>query len=259
MKKIVAVSAVLLALFACAGCVTMHSDTVIEKDGSGTAAMEFGMSTSVAEALREMQAMDTSGQSDMELPAFDDIDKAEIEKAVKPFDVKLTGFEKSDADGRQLVKMTFAFKDLKGLSAAMTVAMGGGGEDAGEGLGIYEAGDGNLVLRQAQYDFSDLEIPTREEDADAAAEETEAPAQPSPEDMQKQMELMGKLMGAMSEMDVRIAITVPGDIVETNAPEQEGRTSIWTINAENMMSQGGDLNPVITFAGKGLKITPLTE
>lgn len=257
MKKFMSLSVVLLALLACAGCITMHSNTVIEKDGSGTAEMEFGMSVSVAEALLEMQEMDQSGQSEMELPAFDDIEKGEIEKAIKPFDVKLTNFEKNTVDGRQVVKMAFEFKDLRGLSAAMTVAMGGSGENTGEGMGIFDAGDGNLILKQAQYDFSDLEMPSGKAEEEAAEEA--APAQPNPEDMQKQMELMGKLMGAISEMDVRIAITVPGDIVESNAPEQDGRTSIWTINAENMMTQGGDLDPVITFAGKGLKITPLTE
>ena len=48
-----------------------------------------------------------------------------------------------------------------------------------------------------------------------------------PEQMQKQMELMGKLMASISELDVSMKITVPGEIVESNAPTVEGNTSIW--------------------------------
>ena len=72
--------------------------------------------------------------------------------------------------------------------------------------------------------------------------------------MQKQMQVMGTLMGAMAELDVSLKITVPGDIIESNAPVQEGRTSIWAINSSNMMTAGQDMEPVITFSGKGLKI-----
>ena len=66
-------------------------------------------------------------------------------------------------------------------------------------------------------------------------------------------------MGDDAELDVSMKITVPGDIVTTNAPAQEGRTSIWTVNGDNMMTAGQDMNPVITFSGKGLDIKPLAE
>ena len=68
---------------------------------------------------------------------------------------------------------------------------------------------------------------------------------------------MGKLMGAMSELDISMKITVPGDIINSNAPLVEGRTSIWTINQSNMMSSNQDMEPVITFSAKGLKLKAL--
>ena len=49
-------------------------------------------------------------------------------------------------------------------------------------------------------------------------------------------------------------ITVPGDVIESNAPQVDGRTSVWKIDPTNMMEQQGELEPVITFSGKGLKI-----
>jgi hypothetical protein len=156
-------------------------------------------------------------------------------------------------DGRETLNIILAFEDLKGLSFVMGRIMGEGG---GGGMGIFDAGDGNLVLRQAEYDFPD----------ESEAEEEEAGA-PTPEDMQnmdpqkmqKQMEIMGKLMGAMAELDVSFKITVPGDIVSSNAPETEGRTSVWAINSSNMMTMDQDMDPEIVFSGKGLKIKPLTD
>jgi hypothetical protein len=70
---------------------------------------------------------------------------------------------------------------------------------------------------------------------------------------------MGTLMGAISELDISMKVTVPGDIVSTNAPAQEGRTSIWAVNAGNMMTMDQDMAPEIVFSAKGLKIKPQAE
>ena len=80
-----------------------------------------------------------------------------------------------------------------------------------------------------------------------------------PAQMQKQMEIMGKLMGAMAELDVSFKITVPGEIVSTNAPLTEGKTSVWSINSGNMMTMDQDMEPEIVFSGKGLKLKPIKE
>ena len=67
---------------------------------------------------------------------------------------------------------------------------------------------------------------------------SEEPAEMDPEMMGKQMELMGKLMSSLSELEVVMQITVPGDIVSSNAPIVEGRTSTWRIDQTNMMTAG---------------------
>ena len=249
MKRMLLAILIVVLAAGLSGCVRMYSTTDIKDDGSGTATIEIGMTRSVADAIQELQEIDPNAGGDQKMPSLSDINKAEIEKNLKPYNVKLTSFEKSDADSTESIKMTFAFQDLKGLSAAMGAATG---ETPEEGLGIYAAPDGNYVLKQATYDFSDFPL-QKDEEAEAAKEPEEQP-QPTPEQMQKQMAIMGKLMGALSELDVRMEITVPGDIVSTNAPEQKGRTSIWTINQSNMMTAGQDMSPVITFSGKGLHL-----
>jgi hypothetical protein len=232
------------------GCVQMHSATTIEKDGSGTATMVMSMSEAVSEAIKEMAELDPEGSQGADMPAFDDIDRATLEKRVKDYGVKITKFEKGVKDGRETVEIAYEFKDMKGMSAAMG-AMMSGGEDEENGLGIFDAGDGNLVLRPATYDFPDWDA----EDEDAATDEESSDAM-DPELAGKQMQIMGTLMGAISELDIEMRITVPGDIVSTNAPQQEGRTSIWAINSQNMMSMESDMAPEIVFSGSGLKITP---
>lgn len=255
MKKLLLGLAVLALAAALTGCVRMHSDTDIKADGSGTASLEISLSQTVADAIKEMQEINPEAGGDQELPDFADINRDNIDKVAKQYGVKVLKFEKSDADGRMAVSMSFAFDDLKGLSAVMAAAMG---EDPEQGMGIYATGDGNYVLKQATYAFPDYPVLDQAAQEDKAEEA--APAEMTPEQMQKQMELMGKLMGAMAELDVSLKITVPGDIIATNAPAQEGRTSIWAINSSNMMTAGSDMEPEITFSGKGLKIkNALTE
>jgi len=251
MKRILFLLPVLALALGTAGCVKLHSDTVIKDDGSGTAVMEIGIGQAMLEAVREMQELDPGSGGDMDMPDFSDIKRDRIEKAVKPYDVTVTEFEHSSTDEKESIRIGFAFKDLKGLSAAMAATMD---QDAEQGMGIYATDDGNYVLKSAVYDFSDMPRPEGEDEEEAEEVDPDAPTEQTPEQMQRQMELLGKMMAAMSEMDIQIRITVPGDIIETNAPQQEGRTSIWSVNSSNMMTAGSDMDPVIKFSGKGLEI-----
>lgn len=237
------------AVLALSGCVQMHSTTTIEADGSGTASMTMSFSQTVAEAMKEMQDSNMDMGQGMEFPSFDDIKKDDLEKAAKEHGVQIKKFSKDMVDGREVMTIELAFKDLKGFSYVMNGVMG---EDGGKGgLGIFDAGDGNFVLRSTEYEF-----PAEAEAPEEPAEE-EAPAQQVDPDMAaKQMELMGKLMGAISELDILMEITVPGDIVSSNAPTVEGRKSIWKVNSENMMTVQNEMEPEITFSGKGLSLKP---
>lgn len=249
MKKLMLAAVALMAAIALSGCIKVNSVTDIKADGSGSAIIEFGVSQSVAEAIEEMQEIDP-GNDDMEMPDFEDMDRGYLDKVGKMYGARVTSYEMSDKDGAIGVKIAFDFDNLRAMSAMMGAAVN---EDPSDGLGIYDAGDGNYVLKRAYYEFPDF--PVQEDDEDEADEPAgESDAEMDPAQMGKQMELMGKLMGAMSELDVRMSITVPGDIIATNAPAREGRTSVWTINSSNMMTAGMDMEPEITFSGKGLKI-----
>ncbi len=252
MKKLILTLALsVLTSLLLTGCVQMHLDSEINKDGSGTASINMSLSQVVTESLDEISGMDPS--QDMDLGALPDLTREELAKKVKSHGVKVKSFENGIVEGRQVLQVTFEFKDLEGFSYALKEVMGSEGDSAG--MGIFKTAEGNFVLKSHDYDWPAKESAA----AEASVETTPAAPEMNSELMQKQMELAGKLMGAMAEMDISMKITVPGDIIESNAPTVEGRTSIWTIDSSNMMSQDTDMEPNIVFSSKGLKIKPLQE
>ena len=262
MKKLAmlaTISLIALASLSLTGCIQAHSDTVIEKDGSGTATLTMSMSPAMTEVLQDMEELDMTQGQEVDVPKFDDIDKDDLVKAAKGHGVKVTKFEKGLVDGRDKLDIALDFEDLKSLSYVMGSLMGG---NPGDGMGIYETADGNFVLKQTTYEFPP-EPAEEVEDSESAPKtegDTKKPTLTDEEKAAKQMEIYGKLMGSMAELDVRLAITVPGEIIESNAPTVEGNTSIWAINSSNMMNQQDqDMEPVITFSSKGLKIKPIKE
>jgi hypothetical protein len=262
MKKfalLATISLIGLAALSLTGCIQAHSDTVIEKDGSGTATLTMSMSPAMTEVIQEMEELDMTQGQEMDVPKFDDINKDDLVKAAKGHGVKITKFEKGTVDGREKLDIAMDFEDLKSLSYVMGSLMGG---NPGEGMGIYETADGNFVLKQATYDFPPEPAGEVEdsEPAPKAEDQTEKAPMTPEEKSAKQMEIYGKLMSTVAELDVRLTVTVPGEIIESNAPTVEGNTSIWAINSSNMMNQQDqDMEPVITFSSKGLKIKALKE
>lgn len=233
-----------VAALALSGCVQFHSAITIDAQGGGKATMTASVDTEVLAALTEMGKTGSAGMG-ADVPDFDKITRAYLEQRATGRGVTITKFDKSTSGGRQTMSVALDFKDLKGLSYVMNNVTSGAGAN---GLGIFAADGGNFILRDAKYDF-----PPEPKDAKAP------PAEPTPEQMQKQMELAGTLMGALGDLDISMSFTVPGDVVRSNAPKVEGRTSVWAVTAENMMDQQNDMAPEIVFSGKGLNLKPLQE
>jgi hypothetical protein len=236
-----------LALLA-SGCVQMNMTSTIEKDGSGTMDMTISLSQVLTESMEELQAMNQDeGLEDLD--EMMDLNRDEMQAKVKDHGVTIKKMENSVIDGRQTVQISLEFKDIEGMSFAMREFTS---EDSG-GLAIIDKGDGTYALRHYEYDWPPLE---EEEESEDVSEE---PAEMDPEMMGKQMELMGKLMSSLSELEVVMQITVPGDIVSSNAPIVEGRTSTWRIDQTNMMTAGTSMEPDIVFSAKGLKLKTVKE
>ncbi|MBC8425420.1 hypothetical protein H8E07_14975 [bacterium] len=247
--RMLIISLLLAVTLAATGCMQMEMATEIAKDGSGIFHYVMSIPTDVEEALAELSAMEGGMGDEMdEMPDFKNFDKKEFEKKLSKYDVKLKSFSNEVADAKRTVVLDLAFGNFEGLQAAMALLMGGS-EDA---IGIERMDDGNYLLSSTEstIDFGDEE----------AEEPQEQAKEPSMEDMQaamanagKSMELMGKLMAHSSELAMTMKITLPGDVIEHNAPKLEGRTCVWEINSENMM-QMESMDPRIIFDGKGVNI-----
>lgn len=239
MKKLM-IPALVVLVAALAGCVQIKMATDIAKDGSGTYTMTYSVSQEVEQTINEMRALGGDMAAEMdEAPDFSDFDRDDFTNKIGKHGVKLVDFSNEVRDGRRTVVMKLSYPDLTSLSEAMGGSFGGGG------MKITKNGAGDYVLASYQVQES---------------EEAKADDEAAPEDMNaamqnaaKSMELMGRLMAHISEMSMAIAITLPGDIVESNAHRVEGRTCIWEINANNMMQAEG-MEPHVVFSGKGLSI-----
>jgi hypothetical protein len=224
-----------VALSALAGCVQFSSDVNIDAKGGGTATVSMSVASDVLAARTELDRIGGDAMG-MALPVYADITRPYLEKRGAGHGVTVTSFAKSTAAGRETFKCSLAFGDLKGMSWVLNDISGALG---GAGLGIARGEGGNLVLRSRQYNFP------------SAAKK--ATPTPTAEQSQRQAELATTLIGAIGELDIKLNVTVPGNVVRSNAPLVAGRTSTWAINAGNMMNQQ-DVSPEIVFSGQGLAI-----
>lgn len=237
MRRTLPALTALCALLGAAGCVQFRTDLTLDAAGGGTARVVLSADPQVLAARAELDRLGGEALGPA-LPEYDAITRPYLEKRGGGHGVTVAAFSKSEANGRRTLDCTLKFADLKGVSWMLNdvaAALGGAG------LGYAHGEGGNLVLRSRQYGFP---APARKA----------APA-PTGETARRQAELATTLIGAIGELDVKLNVTVPGDVVRSNAPQVAGRTSTWTINAGNMMNQQ-DVNPEIVFSGAGLAIKP---
>ncbi|MFH1842193.1 MAG: hypothetical protein ABIF77_03225, partial [bacterium] len=184
-----------LLLLSCTlvGCVQIQSDTVIEDDGSGTFTMTYAVATEVMEAMTEMAELEMPGQDRPDAPTLDDFDKAEIERACKENNVKLTQFERKTEGDMERLTMKLEFERVEDVSRTMAGPMA-----ETTGVQLYKTSDGNYTLRTV-----DLDIPAPDEEAEASVpEEMPDMSEMDMEAMGKSMEIMGKLMARAQELSV---------------------------------------------------------
>ena len=165
MRKFLVPALLALSVFSLSGCVFMHVDTDIAADGSGTMKATIAMSETVQQCILELKELDAGKSDDMDFPAFDEIDGSRMSEAGKDWGVKVTRFEKKMEGERETLEFELAFENLEGLSYVMNRTLGDGQDS--EGMAIFDAGDGNLVLRNTTYDFPPVPADEKEEKAPA--------------------------------------------------------------------------------------------
>ncbi len=77
--------------------------------------------------------------------------------------------------------------------------------------------------------------------------------------MIRQSELFGTIMMLGRELVFTNTIVVPGDVIESNAHEVDGRKNIWRMDATSSKEVRDEMGPVIVLSADGLKVTPIPE
>lgn len=242
-KKLTLIVTIILMAIVLSGCIQIKMETKLKKDASGKGKVELTIVQSVTEALDEVK--DIEDLPETLIGNLAALDGEALKDAVTDRDVKIKKFKSRIEDGCRKVSFEVDFKTLEDYSFVLATAF----EEEGAGFGIFDAGNGNLRLKDAEYD-----VPARDVEEDEIELEN-----PSDEAMDKYLELVPKINAAMGEVEVVNIITVPGDVIESDATETNGRTCTWRLDFATIRSDKDSLKPNIVFSGKGLKIEPMQD
>lgn len=242
-KKMTLMVATLMMATLFTGCIKIKMETKLKKDGSGKGKVELTVIPKITKALEEVKDIPTMPETPIGNMA--NLDEDTLKEQIKGRDVKIKKFKNEIKDGSRKIKIEMDFKNLEDYSFVLSTIF----DEPGSGLGVFDAGDGNLRLKDAEY-----KIPA----PDPAAEEEEL-VNPNDEAMEVYLELMPLINSTMGEVEVINIITVPGDVIESDATEIDGRTCTWTLDFATIRSDKDALKPNIVFSGKGMKIKPLAD
>ena len=227
------------------GCVQVRMDTEITRDGSGSTTISYRMNRPVADAISRLASYQAGGpEAIQDYPAAMDLRRERIDTVCRATGAELVDHTfADDAEGRRL-SMTLAFPRIEVLSQVFAEL-----DDAPGG----ERRELRLV-RTPQDDYHLTSVAASP--AEAAADTALPPAgQWAPEDTHAAMRDMFVLLDHREELDVRITVTVPGEVINSNAMEVSDRTSIWVLNAATTgQPESPDFTPDILFSGEDLEL-----
>lgn len=228
---------VITLAIAVTGCIKVDQTLTLDKDGSGTLDIRYGMSE---QAIAQLEAMEKMGEAmeesggeaiDMESDTpFDlDFDEAEVREEFESKGlegVELVSAESTTADGWRYMDLKVSFDNLEALKQTDFF-------DDSE-LSLSKDAEGNYVLAQ------------RSTNGEAG------------DDMDEMDPKMLKQMAAMfAGMRIANHFVVPTEIIETNATEVDGRSAAWIYDIENdpaILTQLQDFNMRVVFSSEGASI-----
>lgn len=230
--------ATLVAVLALSGCIRLDQTLSLNKDGSGTFDVRYGMTEQTIGQLEMMskmaEQMGEQAEGSDEMPfEFDEAAVREKFAADKPEGVELVSVSTETLDGWKYVDMKMTFTDLNALSKT---------EQFGDNdFSIAKGADGNYVISQR-----------------AASEEDMAGAGGAPGGDDAMAEgTMAQMAPMFAGLRMVTRVEVPGDIVETNATETEGRKASWVFDIDKDPAVLGKLqnaNLKLVFKGDGVEI-----
>ncbi|MBK1617839.1 hypothetical protein CKO42_05085 [Lamprobacter modestohalophilus] len=223
--------------FAVTGCIKVDQTLTLNKDGSGTLNMRYGMSEQAiaqVEAMEKMgEAMQESGGEALDMDAerpFDlDFDEAKVREEFEAEGlegVELASVKSESVDGWRFMEMKLTFDNLTALKQTDYFD--------GSELSLSKDAEGNYVLTQRSTDNGD--------DGDD-------------EEMDPQM--LKQMAAMFAGMRIANRVIVPTEIIETNATDIDGRSASWVYDIEKdptILSQIQNFNMRVVFSSEGTSI-----
>lgn len=228
--------ALLASLLALAACIRVEQNLVLAPDGSGTLEIRYGMSLEDIEQMEAAasEAMAAEGEAPESVASPFSMDEEEIRREFEAYEkdgVQLDFVRTETVDGWRYAHVRVLFESLAGLGKTEFMSE--------KGLTLTKVGDGRYELRQ---------IPAA---PDAGLDTT------------------GEMKDLMSEMmkgfRAVLRIEVPGDVVESNSDEAEGRRVAWIFDLDkdpDALVRVQTIEPRVVFAGEGLSMPefrPMTD
>jgi hypothetical protein len=225
-----------------AGCVKVDQTITLNKDGSGTLDMRYGMSEQTIAQLEAMQQMsqgmggDEAGEGDEDQSPFE-FDEAKVREdfeADKPEGVELKSLSSETVDGWKYINMTVAFDDLEALKRTEFF------KDSH--LTLERDGDGNYVLTQTTGD--------------------DAVGDMGGEGKQMQEQMMQQMAAMFAGLRIVTRVVVPTKIIDTNATEVDGNKASWVFDIDkdpNVLTKLDNTRMRVVFAGEGLSLPEVHE
>ena len=216
-----------------AGCIKVDQTLVLEKDGSGTIDLTYGMSEeNISQwqgVARNMLDSASSGSSSPIMPFdFSDEDVWNDFKEFERDGVALQSVKTENRDRWKFRRMVIRFKSLDGLAKA--------GFLADRNISLVKNSRGNYVFT--------LQAGREGNPPPELADFTGTSADSLFSDM-------------MQGFKAVIRVKTPGRILETNAPEKKNRTAAWTYDLgkdPDALQKAQNASLRIVFDGKGLSI-----
>ncbi len=222
------VAAVAVLAFSFSSCLEVNNTVNLKKDGSGTIVEEMKLGGQIVGMLAGL-----GGEGGgMEQMFSEEEGKKRATKLGKG--VKLTKFEKIDADGSKGARMTFEFADINDVKLSLSDSTSSleqmgpqGAEQEGkenEKPFTFDYKDGVLTMNNPSAEAD----AAKQAEAKKAMEEAKAnlpeglgiPDAEGPE--AKQMQAM--MMGMMKDMKMSLKINIVDGIAETDATHRDGNT-----------------------------------
>ena len=218
--------AVVLLAWGAAGCVRMEQALTLNGDGSGNLAIRYGMSLkdlAELEATAKQQLAEEGMTSEGPVNPFE-FDEAEVRKDFEDYaelGVSLKSIKTSEEDGWKYLSLNIAFKTLAGLGQTEFLS--------DRIVSLKRLADGRYEFVQS--------VPPQ--------------AQPGPPEMQDLMKEM------MKGFRAALRVTVPGEVVETNADQTDGRTVSWSFDLDKdakALERIQKASMRVVFQGEGLEL-----